>query len=314
MGPGSTTAGGRRDEYCNGRATIHHRRGSVHGYGAMRALFAGLLAIAVSVGRADGQSGTISYASSVWLDVEMPGELAEVPAVLEAWGSAPFLLHFTPSRSLMVRETWNRGRGVAPARFRATGTTLNALGRALEAWYAFTPSALGQAYVGEDGSSAVKVLDVGRTRFRIAEGVVPVAWTITEQHGEHLGYRVTRAVGEAADHQVEAWFAPDIPVSFGPALYGGLPGMILALSVNEGVTTYMATEVVLGAVEDDLIRVPEDGEAISSEEYRSYLDSAVPQIISSFRDMTRWYPEVECLVGWRGALVQCKRVRGDRSR
>ncbi|MDE2863477.1 MAG: GLPGLI family protein [Gemmatimonadota bacterium] len=264
---------------------------------------------------ADGQSGTISYASSVSLDVEMPGELAEVPAVLEAWGSAPFLLHFTPSRSLMVRERWNRGGGVAPARFRATGTTLNALGRALEAWYAFTPSALGQAYVGEDGSSAVKVLDVGRTRFRIAEGVVPVAWTITEQHGEHLGYRVTRAVGEAADHRVEAWFAPDIPVSFGPALYGGLPGMILALSVNEGVTTYTATEVVLEAVEDGLIRVPEDGEAISSEEYRSYLDSVVPQMISSFRDMTRWYTNVECIVGWQdNVLLQCKRVRGDWSR
>ena len=280
----------------------------------MRVLFAGVLAVTVSVGRADGQSGTISYASSMSLDVEMPGELAEVPAVLEAWGSAPFLLHFTPSRSLMVRDKWNRGRGVAPARFPATGTNLNALGRALEAWYTVTPSALGQAYVGEDGSSGVKVLDVGRTRFRIAEGVVPVAWTITEQEGEHLGYKVTRAIGATVGQRVEAWFAPDIPVSFGPALYGGLPGMILALSVNEGATTYTATEVVLGAVEDGLIRVPEDGEAISSEEYRSYLRSAVPQSISSFRDMTRWYRKVECMVGWRdNILIQCLRVRGDSS-
>ncbi len=280
----------------------------------MRVLFAGVLAITVSVGRADGQSGTISYASGVSLDVEMPGELAEVPAVLEAWGSAPFLLHFTPSRSLMVRGRWDRGRGVAPARFRATGVNLDALGRALEAWYAVTPSALRAAYVGEDGSSGVKVLDVGRTQFRIAEGVTPVEWRITEQHGEHLGYDVTLAVGEDAGQRVEAWFAPDIPVPFGPALYGGLPGVILALSLNEGATTYTATEVVLGAVEDGLIRVPEDGEAISSEEYRSYLRSAVPQSISSFRDMTRWYPQVECMVGWRdNILIQCLRVRGDSS-
>ncbi|MDE2655647.1 MAG: GLPGLI family protein [Gemmatimonadota bacterium] len=281
----------------------------------MRALFAGVLAVTVSVGRAGGQSGTISYASSMSLDVEMPGELAEVPEVLEVWGSAPFLLHFTPSQSLMVRGEWKRGSGVAPARFRATGTNLNALGRALEAWYAFAPGILLQAYVGEEGSSGVKLLAVSRTRFRITEGVVPVAWTITEQHGEHLGYKVTRAVGEAADHRVEAWFAPDIPVSFGPALYGGLPGMILALSMNEGVTTYTATEVVLEAVEDGLIRVPEDGEAISSEEYRSYLSSAVPQMISTYRDMTSWYENVECMVGWRdNILVQCLRVRGDSSR
>ncbi|MCY3679266.1 MAG: GLPGLI family protein [Gemmatimonadetes bacterium] len=282
----------------------------------MRALFAGVLAVAVSAGRADGQSGTISYASSVSLDVEMPGELAEVPEVLEAWGSAPFLLHFTPSQSLMVRGEWKRGSGVAPARFRATGTNVSALGRALEAWFAVAPSILSQAYVGEQESSGVKLLTVSsRTRFRITEAVVPVAWTITEQHGEHLGYKVTRAVGEAADHRVEAWFAPDIPVSFGPALYGGLPGMILALSVNERVTTYTATEVVLAAVEDGLIRVPEEGEAISSEEYRSYLSSAIPQMISTFRDMTRRYAEVECMVGRRdNILVQCKRVRGDSSR
>ena len=281
----------------------------------MRALFAGVLAITGSVGRADGQSGTISYASSMSLAIEMPGELAEVPTVLEAWGSAPFLLHFTPSRSLMVRGRWNRGRGVAPARFRATGTNLNALGRALDAWYAVTPSALGHAYVGQEGSSGVKLLDVGRTRFRIAEGVAPVAWTITEQHGEHLGYEVTRAVGETADQRVEAWFAPGIPVSFGPALYGGLPGVILALSVNDGVVTYTATEVVLEAVEDGLIRMPDDGEAISSEEYRSYLSSAVTQMISTYRNMTSWYANVECMVGWRDdILVQCLRVRGDSSR
>jgi len=279
----------------------------------MRALFAGVLAIAVSVGRADGQSGTISYASSMSLDIEMPWELAEVPTVLEAWGSAPFRLHFTPSRSLMVRGRWNRGRGVAPARFRATGANLNALGRALEAWFAGTPSRLLQVYVGEEGSSGVKVLELGGERYRVPAEVTPVAWSITEQHGEHLGHQVIRAVGEAADHRVEAWFAPDIPVSFGPALYGGLPGMILALSVNEGVTTttYAATEVVLEAVEDGLIRVPEDGQATSPEVYQSFVSSFATEVISSFRDMTRWYANVECLVGWRDALVQCKRVRGE---
>ena len=281
----------------------------------MRTLFAGVLAITASVGRADGQSGTISYASGAALDVEVPRELADVPAVLEAWSRAPFVLHFTPSRSLMVRDRWNQGGGVAPARFRATRANLNALGRALEAWYANTPSVLRQAYVGEDGSSGVKVLGVGRTLYRIAEGVTPVEWKITEEHGEHLGYDVTRAVGEAAGQRVEAWFAPDIPVPFGPALYGGLPGMILALSLNEGVTTYTATGVELEGVENGVIRVPEDGQAISSEEYRSYLRSAVPQLISSFRDMTRWYTNVECMVGWRdNVLVQCLQSRGNSSR
>ena len=91
--------------------------------------------------------------------------------------------------------------------------------------------------------------------------------------------------------------------------------MILALSVNDGVVTYTATEVVLEAVEDGLIRMPDDGEAISSEEYRSYLSSAVAQMMSTYRNMTSWYANVECMVGWRDdILVQCLRVRGDSSR
>ena len=281
----------------------------------MRALFASVLAITVSVGRADAQSGTIAYTSGASLDVEMPRELAEVPEVLEAWSRTPFLLHFTPSRSLMVRGRWTRGGGVSPARCRATEANLNALGRVLEAWYAVTPSVLLQAYVGEDGSSGVKVLEVGRTRHRIAEGVTPVEWRITEQHDEHLGYKVTRAVGEAAGQLVEAWFAPDIPVSAGPVLYGGLPGIILVLSLNQGETTYTATEVVLEGVEEGLFRVPEEGQATSSEEYRSFLSSSVMQAVSSFRNMTRWYTDVECMVGWRGnVLVQCLQSRGDSSR
>ncbi len=280
----------------------------------MRALFTGVLAMTVSVGRADGQSGTIAYASGASLDVEMPVELAEVRTVLEAWTRTPFLLHFTPSRSLMIRGEGKRGGGVPPARFPATNSNLDAFGQILEAWIAAEPSVLRQAYVGEDGSSGIKVLEVSRVRYRIAEGVTPVEWRITEQHGEHLGYKVTRAVGEAAGQQAEAWFAPDIPVSFGPALYGGLPGMILVLSLNQGQTVYAATEVVLEAVGDGLIRVPEEGEAISSEEYRSMMSTFVTDVISSFRDMTRRYPKVECMVGRPDALVQCKRVRGDSSR
>ena len=58
--------------------------------------------------------------------------------------------------------------------------------------------------------------------------------------------------------------------------------MILALSANEGATTYTATEVVLEAAEDGLIRVPEDGQATSPEVYQSFVSNFVTEVISSF--------------------------------
>ena len=110
-----------------------------------------------------------------------------------------------------------------------------------------------------EGSSGVKLLSsLNGEVHRVGAGVAPVEWSITEQHAEHLGYHVTRAVGEVGGESAEAWFAPDIPVSAGSSLYGGLPGMILVLSLKQGRTTYSATEVALEGVEDGLIQVPEE--------------------------------------------------------
>jgi len=47
---------------------------------------------------------------------------------------------------------------------------------------------------------------------------------------------------------IVAWFAPDIPVSAGPAEYQGqLPGLILELNVNEGRLIFIATEITAKA-------------------------------------------------------------------
>ena len=283
----------------------------------MRALVAGVLAFTVSFGRADGQSGTVVYASGASLDVDVPGEMAEMREVLEARSSTLFLLHFAPARSLMVTGERRSGSRVSSARFRLTNANLDALTRLLEAWVAVEPNGLRQAYVGEDGSTGAKVLGslVGG-RHRVAAVVAPVEWNITEQHAEHLGYLVTRAVGEVGGESVEAWFAPDIPVSAGPALYGGLPGMILVLSLKQeqGRTTYTATEVVLEGVEDGLIRVPEEGEVTSLEEYRSIISDQVMQTIRAFRDVARSIPEGRCTVKLRDdeLIFQC-REPGERS-
>lgn len=280
----------------------------------MRTLVASVLVVAVSFGRADGQSGTITYASGVSLDVELPRDMAEVRNVLEEMGRMTFLLHFTPSQSLMVRGV-GIGDGVgSPAEFRATNASLGAFARALEAWFAAEPIVFAKAYVGA-GVSGVKLLSsMDGEVHRVAAADTPVEWSITEQHAEHLGYHVTRAVGEVGGESVEAWFAPDIPISAGPSLYGGLPGMILVLSLKQGRIAYTATEVALEGVEDGLIQVPDEVEAISPEEFRSFITNQITDMISPFRDLVRWYQDVDCIVGRRDSFVQCRRSWGDSSR
>jgi GLPGLI family protein len=66
-------------------------------------------------------------------------------------------------------------------------------------------------------------------------------WTITQETDSIMGYPVIKAVG----HNMEVWFAPDIPVPFGPAGLGGLPGLILKKHIPKQSPAYdiVATEI-----------------------------------------------------------------------
>ena len=275
----------------------------------VKTLFPCALAVALSFGHVEGQSGTIVYNWVAALDVDAPGEMAAVREVFEA-RRAPFVLHFTPSESLMVRDTASADGEVSPSTFRPTNANLNTWTRIFEAWFATEPYVLRQAYAGEDGSRVKVFGSLGDALHHVDAGAPRVDWRITERQHEHLGYPVTVAVGEAEGQDIEAWFAPDVPVSGGPALYGGLPGMILVLSLNGGLTTYAATEISLDGVEDGLIRRPEVGEATSTERYRAIVAENVRDLTRYIRGMVRSFGNVECTVGLPGGAMQCNQVRG----
>lgn len=67
---------------------------------------------------------------------------------------------------------------------------------------------------------------------------------------------------------VTAWFTPAIPVQAGPMGYGGLPGLILEIDINNGTAIMTASEIKLGKVEEGTIKVPEKGKRVTREEYR----------------------------------------------
>ena len=279
----------------------------------MRALPRCALALALSFGDAAGQSGTIVYNWVAPLDVDAPGEMAAVREAFET-RRVPFVLHFTPSESLMVRDSVPIEHEISPSTFRATSGNLDIVARILEAWFASEPHIVQQAYVGENGSGVVVKGSLYGGVHRVDRGTAPVEWSITEEQREHLGYPVLVAVGEPLGEEVEAWFAPGIPVSGGPALYGGLPGMILVLSLNGGRTTYAAAEISLDGVEEELIRMPEVGEVTSPEEYRTIVAESVRDYTQGLRRMVRTYGAVRCTVGGPGVAFQCNRVRQGSSR
>ena len=70
--------------------------------------------------------------------------------------------------------------------------------------------------------------------------------------------------------EVSAWFTPEIPISNGPGLYQGLPGLIL--EVNDGRTTILCTKLVLNPDEKSKIKQPKKGKTISNSDFVALQD------------------------------------------
>ena len=70
---------------------------------------------------------------------------------------------------------------------------------------------------------------------------------------------------EPTDKVIVAWYAPEIPLSFGPNNYWGLPGLIL--EINEENMVILCSKVVLNSKSKSKIKRPNTGDKVSQKEF-----------------------------------------------
>ena len=231
------------------------------------------------------QQGTITYTHSINLELELPPELAMMAGEIPSAVSQDMLLHFDPSASLMVpapREKQGEGRReemvLAMAMFSEMAMVMSMSGVKIGGKSASGQSPAAASYVDLDEGRIVETHEfMGRT-FRVVDQRPVYEWRLTSEQAEHLGYMVIKATAEHDSTSIEAWFTPEIPVQGGPGPYGGLPGMILVVSVDDGYTKYFATEIALGDVEEGLIKVPDEGREMSREEYDKVVEEKMEEM------------------------------------
>ncbi len=81
------------------------------------------------------------------------------------------------------------------------------------------------------------------------------------------GYKCHKAVSIICDTvYVVAFYAEDIPVSGGPEMFGGLPGMILELAVPRLHTTWVATKVELIVPAETDYVIPDKGKKMTQDQ------------------------------------------------
>jgi GLPGLI family protein len=86
---------------------------------------------------------------------------------------------------------------------------------------------------------------------------------------------------EMEERTVTAWYTPQIPVNNGPAMYQGLPGLIL--EIHDGKLTVICSKIVLNPEDKIEIKEPEKGKEVNQKKYDEIMDKKNKEMMERYR-------------------------------
>jgi GLPGLI family protein len=214
------------------------------------------------------QEGIVTYEETVKLEIKLPPEMEHMSAQIPNARTVTKQLFFNESASLM-KNAPEKGEE-ENENFVVQSDDVHIEMRMEE------PE--NETYVNFDEGSLIEKRDfLGRT-FLITGEPAELAWRLTDERSEFLGYMAQKAVTVRDSMTVEAWFTPEIPVPAGPDAYGGLPGLILVLNVDDGQTSYVAQTLLLDALDDDVLVPPTKGKKVTRDEFDAIVEEKMKEM------------------------------------
>jgi len=231
----------------------------------------GLLILAVSVlicVPVLAQEGSVVYEERIRIDIELPPEMQHMRSQIPTEHTARRQLLFSGERSLwrpvpqeaeqLEMET---GRSMMMMRFGGSGRDVS------------------ETFTDREANVQLEHLEfLGRT-FLISDTVNALPWRLTGERAEFRGYMTMQATAATSDTtSVEAWFTPEIQASVGPGRFGGLPGLILMLTVDGGRRSYVAQEISFEAPDPSALRAPTQGRRVTREEFAALMEERMREM------------------------------------
>jgi len=86
---------------------------------------------------------------------------------------------------------------------------------------------------------------------------------------------------EMEERTVTAWYTPQIPVSNGPSMYQGLPGLIL--EIHDGKLTVICSKIVLNPEDKVEITEPTKGKEVNQAKYDAIMEKKNKEMMERYR-------------------------------
>lgn len=155
-----------------------------------------------------------------------------------------------------------------------------------------------ESYKDQSTATAIDVIEFSSNTYIVKDSILKQPWVLHEETKNIMGYECKKATytysekiikpirmsinlngneskkidtsskeetPKTKEVSVVAWYAPTIASAAGPDKFGGLPGVILMVDIDNGITTYTATELKKSA-NNKALKEPSKGKKISKEE------------------------------------------------
>jgi GLPGLI family protein len=211
-----------------------------------------------------GNGGTVVYEQVVKLEIKVEGESAQFAKMMPKERKSQKVLYFNPSASLYENKATEEDQTMKSE----SGNTV--MIKMVE------PN--NKVYTNLTENSQVEKREFMTREFLVESALNPAEWKLTGNQRVILNYPCQEAVKETKEGKASAWFTPVIPVSAGPGTYNGLPGLVLAVDVNDGKQTITAVSVDLNPVADNVIVKPDKGKKVTREEFDKIVEDKMKEM------------------------------------
>jgi len=117
------------------------------------------------------------------------------------------------------------------------------------------------------------------TRMFLIEKELGVSdWKLTGNTKEILGYQCQEATREKDSTQIVAWFTPSIPIPSGPAEYLNLPGLVLAVDLDNGKHTFVAKSIEPMELDNKMLAKPKEGKKTTDAEFKKIVEEKMKEM------------------------------------
>lgn len=128
----------------------------------------------------------------------------------------------------------------------------------------------------------------GAWNFIFTDPIPDINWKIGVDTMTVKGLLATKATGHYGGRDYKAWFTPEIPSSFGPLYFGGLPGLIVQLNSLDGIVNYYLDGLDYNFDDTDgILSPPKDGKHTDMEMFKKYMISKLHRTEALSHDDTK---------------------------